>query len=316
MPEMFEHVGQPLLSAERDKLLAEYAIAVTQAAHDPVKAQHGNVGEAAFRKFLATLLPKKYGVTKGYIITPDMNYAGPLEEWDIIIYDALESPVLSVRKTADDSEGAGMRGIPVEYVKGVIEVKANFTVAMAKKAADKLVKLHQFYREPAPPNKRRAGLPSGFAVATVFFEVKLTSPTQFSEALGALNGLWLKTHWMPYFGGLIIRADTHPNKSARIHHFIAGQERMTELLPDPCELSPSFPVYAFTKESIPENDLIGYRYFFSTGFSENEFWSFMLDFFHELNGHNDEFFSGHRTLSDGYGGITKNMDRKRLFQPK
>ncbi|SRR6266851_307153 len=112
-----EHVGLTALDAERSKLLKEYDTAVEQAGDDPVKTEHGVSCEAHFRTFLEQFLPKKYGVTKGYIITPDLNYAGPLEEWDIIIYDAMESPVLFVRRTKEEEERAGKRGIPVEYVR-------------------------------------------------------------------------------------------------------------------------------------------------------------------------------------------------------
>jgi hypothetical protein len=149
MPDRSEHIGLPLLSAEREKLLGEYEIALKQVADDPVKVDHGNIGEAALRNFFVRFLPKKYGVTKGHIITPDRDYAGPLEEWDIIIYDAMEAPVLFVRRTADDMENAGRRGIPVEYVRGVVEVKATFNKASARHATDKLLKLRQFLEQRA-----------------------------------------------------------------------------------------------------------------------------------------------------------------------
>jgi hypothetical protein len=80
-----EHVGLTALESERAKLLSEYDTALQQGSDDAVRTEHGVSCEAHFRTFLGQFLPRKYGVTKGYIITPDLAYAGPLEEWDIII---------------------------------------------------------------------------------------------------------------------------------------------------------------------------------------------------------------------------------------
>src|SRR5690606_687581 len=80
-----EHIGVGALEAERAKLLSEFDVARAQTDDDSVKTEHGVSAEALFRSFLAQFLPKKFGVTKGYIITPELAYAGPLEEWDVII---------------------------------------------------------------------------------------------------------------------------------------------------------------------------------------------------------------------------------------
>lgn len=148
-----EHVGLTALEAEREKLLQEYDAAVLQAADDPVQTEHGVSCEAHFRTFLQQFLPRKYGATKGYIITPDLNYAGSLEEWDIIIYDAMESPVLFVRQNRDEHEQSGKRGIPVEYVRGIVEVKATLNKPMVTKVTNKLLKLRQFKKKEGTERK-------------------------------------------------------------------------------------------------------------------------------------------------------------------
>lgn len=81
MSDRSQHVGLPVLTAEREKLLAEYEIALRQVADDPVRVDHGNIGEAALRNFLARFLPKMCGVTKGHIITPACDYAGSALRW-------------------------------------------------------------------------------------------------------------------------------------------------------------------------------------------------------------------------------------------
>ncbi len=81
-----KHIGVDAFQAEREKLLDAFARAKKQASDDTVKTEHGNVGEAAFRIWLEGFLPKRYGVTKGYIITRSLEYDGGLEEWDVLIY--------------------------------------------------------------------------------------------------------------------------------------------------------------------------------------------------------------------------------------
>jgi len=56
------------------------------------------------------------------------GYEGPIEEWDIVIYDQLESPVLYVNNLPDP-----VRAIPVEHVRGVVEVKSTFRRDMTRK---------------------------------------------------------------------------------------------------------------------------------------------------------------------------------------
>src|SRR5688572_9465115 len=80
------HVGVESFLAERAALLDAYDKAKRQAAEDPVRTEHGIAAERIFRDWLSTFLPKRYGVTKGYIITYNWEYEGPLEEWDILIY--------------------------------------------------------------------------------------------------------------------------------------------------------------------------------------------------------------------------------------
>ncbi len=61
----------------------------------------------------------------------------PLEEWDIIIYDALESPILFSKESSNQA-------IPIEYVRAVIEVKATLNPKNAKLATNKIIKLKHF----------------------------------------------------------------------------------------------------------------------------------------------------------------------------
>lgn len=303
MTEITEHVGITALDAERSNLLRAYDTAVQQGWDDAVRTEHGVSCEALFRKFLAQFLPKKYGVTKGYIITPDLNYAGPLEEWDIIIYNVLESPVLFVRQTTDQTDAAGKRGIPVEYVHGVVEVKATFNKAMAQSATDKLLKLRKFQRPQDAKKDDNAFLPFSFCPAAVFFETKVRDAKDYAEALGELTRFWQTEHMVQFHGALILRGQTCPEFSASTAYAMTGSETLAqELLNEPCELSPPFKSFV--------EDM--YITVFSGGYGPNEFWRFMIGLVHSLNGHDSEFFPP-RNMTGGYGERKGGHQCIRLF---
>jgi len=137
-----KHIGVDSFSAMRKKILSDYEIAKFKTKDDAAQVDHGNVGESAIRNWLKDFLPKRFDVCKGYIITTNLDYEGPLEEWDIIIYDVLESPILFTRNSGELSETK--RAIPIEYVRGVIEVKSVLDTKSAKKAEQKLEKLNSF----------------------------------------------------------------------------------------------------------------------------------------------------------------------------
>ncbi len=298
-----EHVGPTALDAERSKLLADYDTAVKQGADDPIKTAHGVSCEAHFRTFLEQFLPKKYGVTKGYIITPNLDYAGPLEEWDVIIYDSQESPVLFVRRTKEESLSAGERGIPVEFVRGVIEVKATFNKAMATQVTRKLLKLRSFQATKPPyPGARPSSLPSEFRAAAVFFETKVSDAKEYADALGALAPFWQKDPFMQFIGALIIRGQRHPNWSASTSYMMSGMEDISGVVNDGCDVSAAFP--SFVEDT--------FTHVVSGDFGPNEFWRFMIDLVHSLNGHDHEYCLP-TTLTGGYGARKDGYRCSHLF---
>jgi hypothetical protein len=61
-----------------------------------VKTEHEPAAEAKVREWLERTLPKKFGVTSGYVIPNLMAPEFKLEHFDIIIHDALDAPVLWV----------------------------------------------------------------------------------------------------------------------------------------------------------------------------------------------------------------------------
>ena len=102
---------QAFFSSVEDSMLALYR----QAEVVRHSGDRGENREQDLRDFLQKHLPKKYGVTKGEIITQAGKHSHAA---DIIIYDALNCPVLYSQRTAV---------LPVEGIYGIIEVKTKLS---------------------------------------------------------------------------------------------------------------------------------------------------------------------------------------------
>lgn len=182
---------QEFLRQKKD-ILNDYDSAKESNANRPVHTEHGNVAEASFRRWLSEYLPKKYGITSGYII-PDVrsiNYV--LRHFDVIIYDVLNSPVLWGSNNPDKSDQGRSRAIPAQYVHAVFEVKAALTVKSSNDTIEKLQEL----------NDLRAYLPEHFVSGGIFFEVREKSQSSCKMAEGLF-----RENIPGYFGGLILRAE-------------------------------------------------------------------------------------------------------------
>lgn len=105
LPKLFASIEQTMLARFREAGFIKHA------------GDKGENREHILRDFLATHLPKKYGVAKGEIVTKDGQHS---HSADIVIYDAVNCPVLYSEKTAI---------IPIEGVFGIIEVKSSLSKA-------------------------------------------------------------------------------------------------------------------------------------------------------------------------------------------
>jgi len=171
-----------------------------------VEVFHGKVAEAEFRKWLGTFLPKRYGVTSGYIISTGLKSSDKSPHYDVIIYDQLESPVLWVEDYPDTSSQGRSLAIPVEYVKGVLEVKSKFSPKAVGDAIEHLKDLLPLMGGSDDPSERyKLHLQQNFCCGLVFFDLK--ADNQYSEtALSKINtGLGLRGFW----GGIVLRGEGH-----------------------------------------------------------------------------------------------------------
>ena len=168
-----------------------------------VQTSHGNVAEAEFRKWLTKFLPKKYAVTSGYIVSTRNSEKDKLIHFDVIIYEHLESPILWVENNPDNSNQGMSLAIPVEYVKGVIEVKSSFCKKTIIDAITHLKELNQFAHSDTL-NPHFETLPKTFFSSIVFFEIK--EDHKFDEK--AVDAIIDSIDLIGFEGGLLLRGDS------------------------------------------------------------------------------------------------------------
>lgn len=188
----------------RDEMLDAYDNARKKNLKRPVKTEHGKVAEAEFRKWLTNFLPKKYGVTSGYIVSQGTSKDESLPHYDVIIYEQLEAPILWIDDSADYSEQGRSLAIPVEYVRGVIEVKSSFNNKTTTDAVKHLAKLKPLMQKiDHPQNPTKLYLPREFFCATVFFELRKEHDNDFV----AMDNLLEATGLRGFYGGCILRSE-------------------------------------------------------------------------------------------------------------
>ncbi len=190
----------------RKEMLDAYDRAREKAKAHKVETFHGKVAEAELRKWLSNFLPKRYGVTSGYIVSPGLKSTHKAPHFDVIVYDQLESPVLWVEDSPDDSPQGRSLAIPVEYVRCVLEVKSNFSTSTVRDAIEHLAELLPVMGGlDDPQEKYKLHLSANFCCGLVFFNLK--QKQKFSKtALSRLNeGPLLRG----FFGGIILRGEAH-----------------------------------------------------------------------------------------------------------
>jgi hypothetical protein len=117
-------------------MLDAYDRAREQSKSHEIETFHGNVAEAACRKWLAGFLPKRYGVTSGYVVSPGLASTDKIPHFDVIIYDQLNAPILWIEDSPDASPQGRSQAIPVEYVMAILEVKSSLSAETVRKSID------------------------------------------------------------------------------------------------------------------------------------------------------------------------------------
>jgi hypothetical protein len=196
------------------KMLSEYDRALSHAKTQPVKTHHGNVAEASFRDWLKTFLPKRFGVTSGYIRSQHSFYIPQSGHFDVIIYDQLESPILWIEDNTDKSDNGLVRIIPVEYVRAIIEVKAAFNRSSIKDAIQKIHTLDHLMQGVNDDGELCPGyLPKSVILAIVCFELR-KGVRNGPKILEEIRNLSINRS---FYGAMILRGeDKNPHDTALI----------------------------------------------------------------------------------------------------
>jgi Domain of unknown function (DUF6602) len=216
---------EEFLSQKRD-ILRVYDRAVEQNKNRPVRTEQGNVAEGKLREWLAEFLPRRFGVTSGFIIPDARSRVYKLLHFDTIVYDALSAPVLWVSNNPDQSAQGRARAIPAEAVRSVGEIKASFTRTSVADARSKLEELQSLAGFLKPP----------FCSFILFLEVQ--SPEQPAR----IANLLADTSIPGYVGGLILRAKGLDENLSGHFDFPVG-ERPMDLDSMPLAREPSEPLF-------------------------------------------------------------------------
>lgn len=202
----FPAQGWKQFLTSRKEMLDTFDSAKTKAKGHEVETYHGRVAEAEFRKWLSSFLPKRYGVTAGYIISQGIKSNQKAPHFDVVIYDALNSPVLWVEEDPDTSTAGRSMAIPAEHVLGVLEVKASLNSTSVEIAVQHLGDLAPLLKGVDDPTERyKLYLPQQFFCGLVFFELRKEHEYSETALTNILGGLGLRG----FIGGLVLRGEGH-----------------------------------------------------------------------------------------------------------
>lgn len=291
MKKRLKHIGVDAFLAERKRLLDSYDQAKAKMSDDPVKVDHGTNAEVIFRDWLNSFLPKRFAATKGYIITHSLNYDGPLEEWDILIYDALEAPILFYKNSGD--KGQPRQAIPIEHVRGVLEVKATLNPKNAQLATRKLTHLKHFIGLNSS-HEYPEHLCEPFVCGVVFFETAVANLKTYRCALDHLSTIFQQEPLLPFMGGLILRSQSQAEHSGYLQAMISD---------NPLDFSDEFEFSSEFQFSTGQYGCIG-----CFSYSVNNYQNFIFDLLASIKG------AKTNSVSSFYGLDFENVQGSRLFQ--
>lgn len=289
------------IHANKLELLYQYDLSKIYSKGRIVESTHGQVAEALFRKWLQNFLPSKYGVTSGYIISQHHSFDNieKLNHFDVIIYDRINSPILWIEENKDQSAQGTNKAIPVEYVQGVIEVKANLTKYSSTSAVEKLNQLIPYLSNEKDLNKINGKLPKNFFCTTVFFELTKSNDNKKNILDNMIPDLKLGRY---FYGGIILRSEILENSIAGNILLLSSDQLIPEnSIHKPFSLSESL----LLSKGI---ELPNKRYFMtSISWSKNSFVKFMFDLIALLE---RKYKPGYSSSSYGFVGMKKIEDRK------
>ena len=191
MENCFGQHGWKEFNRNRKDILSELDKILEQTENRPIQVAHGQGVEAYLRMWLSEFLPKKFGVTSGYIIPDLYDDRIKLYHYDVIIYNQLDSPILWTEGNYDQSEQGKYRAIPAKHVMAVYEIKSRLTKANVTDAINKLNQTKDFSSQLNPL----------YSCGMIFIDLKEADNNKESIIKELVKGKVI----FGYRGGMILR---------------------------------------------------------------------------------------------------------------
>jgi hypothetical protein len=214
MENCFGQQGWKEFNRNRKDILSELDKILEQTENRPVQVAHGQGVEAYLRKWLAEFLPKKYGVTSGYIIPNLYDDSLPLYHFDIIIYNQFEAPILWTEGNLDQSEQGKYRAIPAKHVVAVYEVKSRLKKSNVTDALEKLNQTKAFTNQLNPL----------YSCGIIFIDLKETENNTDTIIKELIKGKDV----FGFVGGIILRYEGDISAIGRIRFYNIKSEEQSK----------------------------------------------------------------------------------------
>lgn len=214
MQNNFGQQGWKEFHRNRKNILEEFDKIKEQTENRPVKVAHGIGVEAYLRKWLSEFLPKKFGVTSGYIIPNVYNDDGKIFHFDIIIYNRLDSPILWTESNQDNSEQGKFRAIPAKHVIAIYEVKSRLSKKNVTESLEKLNQTKEFTNQLSPL----------YSCGIIFIDLKNEDNNKKSIIKELIEG----KNVFGFTGGMVLRFEGDESCTGKINLFTLKDKNETK----------------------------------------------------------------------------------------
>lgn len=214
MQNNFGQHGWKEFHRNRKNILEEFDKIKEQTENRPIKVAHGIGVEAYLRKWLSEFLPKKYGVTSGYVIPNVYNDSGKIFHFDIIIYNRLDSPILWTESNQDNSEQGKFRAIPAKHVVAIYEVKSRLSKKNITESLEKLNQTKEFTNQLSPL----------YSCGIIFIDLKNIDNNKESIIKELIEG----KNIFGFTGGMVLRFEGDETCTGKINLFTIKDKNETQ----------------------------------------------------------------------------------------
>jgi len=202
--------GSKQFLTAKHELLSHFDLAKDKARGHAVMTYHGCFVEEKFRVWLQSFLPKKFGVCAGYVVSQGLTASKKFPHFDVIIYDAINSPTLWVEELSNNTSKS--MAIPVEHVFAVLEIKSTLDTSTIEHAINHINDLSDVSAEIDNIDERyKKHLPGNFFWGLVFIDTKASVDKSAKTIFDKLLKL---PKVRGYYSSLLIRCEGTQNSGS------------------------------------------------------------------------------------------------------